>query len=198
MHWTLSDMVLDLAHNSIEAGAAQVDLTVAERGSQLRIEITDNGKGMDRDQQQRALDPFYTEAGKHPGRRVGLGLPFLVQTVDQTGGRYELSSEPGVGTRLVIEIDAGHVDAPPLGDLAGAVTLLMCFDGDYDLRLTRSRVPPVESAEDSDRVYEISRSALIEVLGDLSHVANRALVDQYLRGCEEGLESLEERVAKGD
>jgi hypothetical protein len=31
---------------------------------------------------QRALDPFHTDGIKHPHRKVGLGLPFLVQTAE--------------------------------------------------------------------------------------------------------------------
>ena len=189
MHWTLSDMILDLAHNSIEAGADLVELRIDEHGSSIRIEIVDNGKGMDREQQARALDPFYTEPGKHPGRRVGLGLPFLVQTVDQTGGRYALESTAGQGTRLMVEIDSANVDCPPLGDLAQAATMLMCFDGEYELLLRRSR--SAESDETAPRAYEIARSQLREALGDLSYASSRILLGQYLRECEYEIESME-------
>ena len=189
MHWTLSDMILDLAHNSIEAGADLVELNIDEHGSAIRIEIVDNGKGMDREQKARALDPFYTEPGKHPGRRVGLGLPFLVQTVDQTGGRYALESSAGEGTRLMVEIDTANVDCPPLGDLAQAATMLMCFDGEYELLLRRSR--SAESDDTAQRAYEISRSQLRDALGDLSYASSRNLLAQYLRECEYEIESIE-------
>lgn len=189
MHWTLSDMILDLAHNSIEAGADLVELHIDEHGPSIQIEIVDNGKGMDREQQAQALDPFYTEPGKHPGRRIGLGLPFLVQTVDQTGGRYALESSAGHGTRLMVQIDSGNVDCPPLGDLAQAAAVLMCFDGEYELLLRRSRAGKAD--ETAPRVYEISRSQLRDVLGDLSYASSRILLAQYLRECEYEIESME-------
>ncbi|TVQ37126.1 MAG: ATP-binding protein [Spirochaetaceae bacterium] len=189
MHWTLSDMILDLAHNSLEAGADLVDVTVEERQSLVRIEISDNGKGMDQRQRALALDPFYTEPGKHPGRKVGLGLPFLVQTVEQTGGRYELESEPGVGTRLVVEIDAGHVDTPPIGDLAQIAAMLMCFDGDYELRWRRRRTADTTAGVESG--YEVERSQLREALGDLAYVSSRSLASQYLRACEDEIQPME-------
>ncbi len=189
MHWSLSDMILDLAHNSIEAGADLVEVSVEERGALIRIEVRDNGKGMDREQQQRALDPFYTEPGKHPGRKVGLGLPFLVQTVEQTGGRYELASEPGTGTRLLVEIETTNVDVPPLGDLAGAATLLMCFDGDYELRLRRRRT--ARTGGGAGLGYEVTRSELRDALGDLSLVSSRSLVGQYITGCESEIDEIE-------
>lgn len=179
MHWTLAHMILDLTHNSIEAGASRVEISIAEEGSVLAVAIIDNGKGMDEETRRRALDPFYTEPGKHPGRRVGLGIPFLVQTVEQTGGTYRLDSEPGVGTELHFAVDTAHIDCPPTGSIVDLAVMLFCFDGDYELVLRRSTSAPME--------YTAARSELQDALGDLSDMESRALLEDYLHGCESEL-----------
>ena len=93
MHATLSDVIADTAHNSIEAGASRVLVEIEEDGKYFKVTIDDNGKGMDEDVLKRAFNPFYTEAGKHDKRKVGLGLPILKQLCDATDGSVSLKSE---------------------------------------------------------------------------------------------------------
>ncbi len=180
-------MILDLTHNSIEAGASRVEVRIAEDGSVLRVAIIDNGKGMDEATKRRALDPFYTEPGKHPGRRVGLGLPFLVQTVEQTGGTYRLESEAGVGTEVHFTLKTEHLDCPPLGSIVDLAVMLFCFDGDYELILHRSGTPGGASFSGPPTEYTVARSELKDALGDLGDMESRALLEDYLQGCESEL-----------
>jgi len=77
MHATLADVIADTAQNSIEAGSSEVRVTVTETDGRIAVDIRDNGKGMDEMVLKRVFDPFYTEAGKHDRRKVGLGLPLL-------------------------------------------------------------------------------------------------------------------------
>ncbi|TVQ96067.1 MAG: ATP-binding protein [Spirochaetaceae bacterium] len=184
MHWTLAHMILDLTHNSIEAGASRVEVRIAEEGSRLRVAIIDNGKGMDEATRKRAIDPFYTEPGKHPSRRVGLGLPFLVQTVEQTGGTYRLDSKPGVGTEVHFTVDTAHLDCPPLGSIVDLAVMLFCFDGDYELILHRSRTQGGTSFSGPPTEYTVARSEMQDALGDLADLESRALLEDYLQGCE--------------
>ncbi|WP_103679323.1 ATP-binding protein [Alkalispirochaeta sphaeroplastigenens] len=192
MHWSLAHMILDLAQNSIEAGSSLVELSVAARGSIWHVEIRDNGCGMDDAQKASALDPFYTEPGKHPGRRVGLGLPFLLQTVEQADGGYSLHSEKGRGTRLSFFLDSAHVDSPPLGDLAELFVDLMCYQGDYELIIQRSCAPAASAEGEGQgdqeiRSYELSRSELEETLGEIALVENRLLARELLLDWEASL-----------
>lgn len=185
MHWSLAHMILDLVQNSVEAGAGAIDFTLDERGSALDFEIRDNGRGMDSATLAAAVDPFYTEPGKHPGRRVGLGLPFLLQTVSQTGGSYELNSERGVGTTLRFCLDQDHLDIPPRGDLAELLVDLMCFEGDYELNVIRRH--DASDPDDPDRTYRISRSELQDALGDLTSVDGRRTAAELLENWEESI-----------
>lgn len=68
--------VLDVAQNSVAAGAKLVQITLEadEARDTLLLAIEDDGHGMTSAAAQRAADPFYTT---RTTRKVGLGLPFL-------------------------------------------------------------------------------------------------------------------------
>jgi len=178
MHATLCDYLADIAQNAIEAGATVIEVDVGEDGEQVKVRVSDNGKGMDAATQARLWDPFYSEAGKHARRRVGLGLPLLRQVVEATGGGLALDSVPGAGTTVRFTLPAGHLDTPPLGDLPGTLLGLMAHDGDYDLQFRRTR---------AGRGYAASRAELMEALGELRTAGSLALARDYLRGLETDL-----------
>ena len=92
MHATICDCFADTVQNAIEAGASRIDAELTENGETVKVVIKDNGKGMDEAVLKRVWDPFYSEAGKHDKRRVGLGLPLLRQMVEATGGKLTLDS----------------------------------------------------------------------------------------------------------
>jgi anti-sigma regulatory factor (Ser/Thr protein kinase) len=192
MYWSLAEMILDLVQNSIEADAKAVTVEIAHRGERLVVSISDDGRGMDKTRQAAAMDPFFTEEGKHPGRRVGLGLPFLQQTVEQTGGTFRLQSEVGVGTIVDFSLMTSHIDIPPAGDLVRLVVELMCFDREYELRLVREYAPHDDGRH--PRRYEITRSELREVLGEISTVENRALAEEYVLAAESSLHEQESEI----
>lgn len=64
------------------------------------IEVQDEGSGMTRNEMQRIFEPFYTT--KEPGRGTGLGLAICHGIVADHGGRIEVTSDPGKGTRFTV------------------------------------------------------------------------------------------------
>jgi len=179
VHHSVCDFLLDLLQNSIEAGAGTISLRVLEDDQWLEATVTDDGKGMDAAALARAMDPFRNDGAKHPGRRFGLGIPFLVQALDQAGGWHRLESIPGAGTCVRFAFPAGHVDSPCLGDLAGCILAAMCFPGDYELQVERM---------DRRRglAYRFCRSELADAVGGLREVSALALVRQFLISQEAG------------
>ncbi|MEI7945766.1 MAG: ATP-binding protein [bacterium] len=179
MHATVCDIIADLVQNSIEAGASQVTLEVSTDPERIVVCIVDNGKGMDEITLKKAVEPFYSEPGKHDHRRVGLGLPLLIQTAEAAGGAATIQSKPNRGTTVRFHFDAKHWDTPPLGNLAQTVLGLMTFGKTTNLILTR------KTQADS---YEVSRNDLIDALGNLEEAGALILAKEYLESQENDLD----------
>ena len=109
--------VLDVAQNSVAAGAKLVQITLEADQARgiLSLVIEDDGRGMTPEAAQRAVDPFYTT---RTTRKVGLGLPFLKMAAEMTGGGLSIQSQPGCGTRVCAQFGLHHIDRAPIGDMA--------------------------------------------------------------------------------
>lgn len=177
MHFAIGDFLLDLVQNSVEAGASDISMTIVEEPDWISAEVTDNGKGMDAVELERAKDPFYTDGRKHAGRAVGLGIPFLLQSLELAGGTYQLRSERGAGTRFSFRFPADGLDTPPLGDVPGLVVSVWCFDGPYELTVTRKA--PARGV-----AYTIKRSEMIGAVGDLTDAGALVLAREFLASNE--------------
>lgn len=70
----------------------------------VRIGVTDNGIGMTREVQRRALDLFFTTKSRSMG--TGLGLPLARKVALRAGGELTLTSRPRVGTTVTLLIPA--------------------------------------------------------------------------------------------
>ncbi|MFV0376967.1 MAG: ATP-binding protein [Mangrovibacterium sp.] len=116
--------ILDIAQNSIRANASLIEIYITEnqKSDSYRIEIKDNGCGMNTATLQRVTDPFYTT---QTTRKVGLGLPLLKQNAEQTGGTLTIESWPGEGTDVIAVFGFKHFDRPILGDIAGTILILL-------------------------------------------------------------------------
>jgi nitrogen fixation/metabolism regulation signal transduction histidine kinase len=122
-------VLVNLIKNAVEAMGSDGAITLRVRrdggdaagGSPLvALEVEDTGPGM---------DPAILEKAAHPGFTTkssgsGLGLTLVQRIVEQHGGRFELDSSPGVGTRAVVIIptvpEEGAPDVPAAGTILGA------------------------------------------------------------------------------
>jgi len=120
----LSLHVLDIAENSIRAGARNVEIIVEEEPEKDRLAITirDDGEGMDRATVEHALDPFYTTK---EDKKVGLGLALLAEAAHLAGGDVKVRSSQGKGTEVVATFGYNHVDRQPLGDMGETIKTLV-------------------------------------------------------------------------
>ena len=94
----LSFHITDITANSIRAKASDIEIDIQIKDTSICIRIADNGCGMDPETVSLIRNPFYTT---RTTRKVGLGLPFLIQNAEQTGGNVEISSIQGKGTVVV-------------------------------------------------------------------------------------------------
>ena len=130
--------ILDVAQNSVTAGATLVTIAVTADTAEdlLRVSISDNGRGMTAEQVARVTDPFVTT---RTTRKVGLGIPFFKMAAELAEGEFSIESEPGVGTVTRASFRIGHIDRMPLGDLAGTMSSLVGPSPDIDFVLELER-----------------------------------------------------------
>ena len=153
----LSLNILDIAENSVKAGAALVTVGVCYRPAQDRLTVTiaDDGCGMDAETLQKVTDPFYTT---RTTRRVGLGVPFFRMAAELTGGGLTIQSEVGKGTAVTAVFGLTSIDRMPLGDMNGTIAALVQCNPGTDFVYTY-RV--------DGREMRLDTREFREVLGDL-------------------------------
>jgi two-component system, cell cycle sensor histidine kinase and response regulator CckA len=101
-------------------------------GSYARIEVVDDGVGMDEETAARIFDPFFTT--KPEGKGTGLGLSTVYGIVQSCGGAVVVTSAPARGTRFTVYLPAAAVppDAPAPrasgADVGGSETILVVED----------------------------------------------------------------------
>ena len=120
----------ELAHLVVGAGL--------EPGVYVRLDISDDGCGMDPETRERLFDPFYTSKGSGHG----LGLPVALGVVRAHGGGIALESEPGVGTCFRVYLPASSRAAEPRRDddslgQRGSGRVLIADDEDAVRRVAR-------------------------------------------------------------
>ena len=101
----LEQILVNLVANAGNAMAEGGKLTIhagpgGTGAEEVLIEVADSGIGMTVEVLERIFDPFFTT--KPSGKGIGLGLPSVKAMVEAGGGRLEVSSEPGRGSRFRI------------------------------------------------------------------------------------------------
>jgi len=87
------------ARDAMPEGGQLTTLTSAN-GDGIRIEIADNGSGVDEKDLKHIFDPFFTT--KPAGKGTGLGLAVCYGIITAHGGRIEIEKNNGDGTRFVV------------------------------------------------------------------------------------------------
>ncbi len=124
----LSLNILDIAQNSVKAGASVIRIILNETSEILRITIEDNGCGMKKDFLESVTNPFTTT---RTTRSVGLGIPLFMLASQQTGGEFEINSRhfedypDDHGTIISASFVKNHLDFTPLGDVVATIVVLI-------------------------------------------------------------------------
>lgn len=130
----LSLHILDIAENSLAAGANRIEIIIKEEPSKdlLIIELRDNGRGMDEGLLKMVTDPFFTTKTV---RKVGLGIPLLKQAAEECGGGLTIHSEEGKGTVINARFRLSHIDLKPKGDMGATIMVLLAGNPDVNIVL---------------------------------------------------------------
>ena len=105
-------------------------------GAYVRLDVSDNGVGMDRATQARIFDPFFTT--KEPGQGTGLGLATVFGIVKQSGGYVWVASEVGEGATFTLYLPRAKNTIRPTGPARSVgERILLVEDEDAVRRVAR-------------------------------------------------------------
>lgn len=127
----LSLNILDIAMNSVKAGASVIEISIEEQDGIRTLTIRDNGCGMTPEFLADVTNPFTTT---RTTRKVGMGLPLLKLAAEQADGCLTVQSDQGEnhGTVVCATFRINHLDCVPVGDYASTVTTLIQGSPDID------------------------------------------------------------------
>jgi anti-sigma regulatory factor (Ser/Thr protein kinase) len=132
----LSLNILDIAMNSLAAGANTIQIAVIEsvKRDWLIIRIRDDGRGMDSPTLKRVLSRNFTTKSQRK-KPIGLGLALLRQSSEMCGGTFHVRSAANQGTSITASMRLSHVDRPPVGDLQSTLLALCACNESVDVQL---------------------------------------------------------------
>ncbi len=122
----IQQVIINLLTNAIDACAAETGMVTVHTETEpeamgIRIDIQDNGHGIDAANRERIFDPFFTT--KPVGQGTGLGLSISYGIIEEHDGRIEVQSSPGEGARFTIHLPIeprrkrGEESAPAISSL---------------------------------------------------------------------------------
>jgi two-component system sensor histidine kinase RegB len=120
----LTHAIRGVVKNALQAspGGTPVRVALVREAAGWKLSVEDRGVGMPAEVLARAGEPFFTT--KPPGEGMGLGLFLARAVLDQLGGRLELRSVPGEGTRVELRWPGGRLrQFAPLSAEAGGASL---------------------------------------------------------------------------
>ncbi|QKT03707.1 sensor histidine kinase [Ectothiorhodospiraceae bacterium 2226] len=109
----LQQALINLLRNAIQASptGAVVRVTLGLSGEDVRLEIQDQGPGIDPGLLERVFDPFFTT--KDVGEGSGLGLSISLGIVERHGGSLQIENTAPRGARATLRLPAAAHPAPP-------------------------------------------------------------------------------------
>lgn len=113
----INQVLLNLLSNAAQAtrdgdGTITVRTTLRD-AAHVAVEVADNGTGIPADVLPKIFDPFFTT--KAVGKGTGLGLSVSYKIIENHGGKLEVRSKPGAGTRFTVVLPINPLAAPAAG-----------------------------------------------------------------------------------
>ncbi len=111
----VNQVFLNLITNAAQAmdtAGGTITLVTRRDAAGVAVDVSDTGKGIPADILPKIFDPFFST--KEIGKGTGLGLSISYKIVKQHGGRIDVQSQPGAGTRFTVWLPiqpAGEISA---------------------------------------------------------------------------------------
>mgnify|MGYP000906037967 CR=1 FL=1 len=173
--------ILDIVQNSIKAKASLIQLKVLENTfkNQLIITIEDDGKGMDKEFLEKVTSPFITT---RTTRKVGLGISLLKAAAERCGGRFQIDSSIGIGTKVEACFQYNHIDRAPLGNMVETlISIILSLGNNTELIYFHSY---------NDGEFNFDTREIRDILGDKVLITEGEVLDWIRNYMEEGLKKI--------
>ncbi|MEP6621396.1 MAG: PAS domain S-box protein [bacterium] len=148
-------------------------------GQYVRLDVVDNGTGMDRATQTRIFDPFFTT--KEPGQGTGLGLATVFGIVKQSGGYVWVESKVGEGSTFSVYLPRAkgrkRTSGPGALNSAGGSELILLVEDEASVRRVARRALELHGYTIVDAGDGASALTLLE-----SHDIDLLLTDVMMPG----------------
>jgi two-component system NtrC family sensor kinase len=105
------NVIMNACEAMTRGGKLRIESALSETGRYVELAFTDTGPGIAPDHLTKIFDPFFTTKE----RGTGLGLSVVYGIVERHGGKIELSSEVGKGTRVALRLPPRIPDAVAAG-----------------------------------------------------------------------------------
>ena len=104
----LTNAMCNLIDNAIKYSNGNPELTIqtTNRDTDIIVEVTDNGLGIEKEHQQKVFDKYFRvpTGDVHDVKGFGLGLAYVKKIIELHKGTIELKSEKGKGTTFIIKL----------------------------------------------------------------------------------------------
>ncbi len=176
--------ILDIAVNSVRAGADRVRIFLDETPSALQVIVSDNGCGMCSDFLRSVTDPFCTS---RVSRKVGMGIPLMKSAAERTGGSFTVVSRSVSesatvhGTEVRAIFLPTHIDCAPLGDIVATLTTLIQGSPHVDYRFRHLQNGFLLAELDLCRIRQTLGKQIPANTPEVLHWISEFLREQYER-----------------
>jgi two-component system phosphate regulon sensor histidine kinase PhoR len=102
----METIIKNLCENSVKYGASQVKVNLSKSSQDLKIEVSDNGCGIEKNELTHIFEKFYRIQSNniHNTKGLGLGLYFVKNIIAKYHGHIDVSSRLKAGTTFKISI----------------------------------------------------------------------------------------------
>jgi signal transduction histidine kinase len=113
----LHQVFINVLNNALYAinDSGNIVLTTSKNKSNIEIEISDTGCGIEKENLPQITDPFFTT--KPPGEGTGLGLSITYSIIKEHNGSMSFDSELGKGTKVTIVLPIKKIELKNKNDI---------------------------------------------------------------------------------
>lgn len=102
----IEESIMNIVTNAVQAihKTGEIGIRTSSNGSVVKIDISDDGQGISKENQAKIFLPFFSS--KEYGKGTGLGLSIAKKALKEHNGDIKVKSNPGKGTTFTLTLPA--------------------------------------------------------------------------------------------